>query len=63
MRRLLPALLLAAPAALPAQAGPLAARADAAVAGVMPKVIAWRRDIHEHPELSNRETRTGAMVA
>jgi amidohydrolase len=29
----------------------------------MPKVIAWRRDLHEHPELSNRETRTGKLVA
>jgi len=27
------------------------------------KVIAWRRDIHEHPELSNREVRTSAMIA
>ena len=27
------------------------------------KVIAWRRDIHEHPELSNRETRTAGVVA
>ncbi|MEQ8857135.1 MAG: amidohydrolase [Pseudomonadales bacterium] len=27
------------------------------------QVIAWRRDIHEHPELSNRETRTAALVA
>ena len=27
------------------------------------KVIAWRRDIHEHPELSNREFRTARMVA
>ncbi len=27
------------------------------------KVIAWRRDIHEHPELSNREFRTAALVA
>ena len=27
------------------------------------KVIAWRRDIHEHPELSNSEVRTGALVA
>jgi amidohydrolase len=27
------------------------------------KVIAWRRDIHQHPELSNRETRTAAKVA
>ena len=26
-------------------------------------VIAWRRDFHEHPELSNRETRTGAVLA
>ena len=30
---------------------------------VMPKVIAWRRDIHQHPELSNREVRTAAKVA
>ena len=30
---------------------------------VMPKVISWRRDIHQHPELSNRETRTAAKVA
>lgn len=27
------------------------------------KVIAWRRDIHQHPELSNREFRTAALVA
>jgi amidohydrolase len=27
------------------------------------KVIAWRRDIHEHPELGNRETRTAEIVA
>ena len=32
------------------------------VAGEQSKVIAWRRDIHEHPELSNREVRTGALV-
>jgi amidohydrolase len=30
---------------------------------VMPKVISWRRDIHQHPELSNREVRTSAKVA
>lgn len=28
-----------------------------------PKVIAWRRDIHEHPELGNNEVRTAALVA
>ncbi|QBL10355.1 amidohydrolase [Rheinheimera sp. D18] len=30
---------------------------------VMPKVISWRRDLHQHPELSNREVRTAAKVA
>ncbi|MCG8591228.1 MAG: amidohydrolase, partial [Proteobacteria bacterium] len=28
-----------------------------------PQVVAWRRDIHAHPELSNREFRTAALVA
>ncbi|HEY5972254.1 MAG TPA: M20 family metallopeptidase [Pseudoxanthomonas sp.] len=27
------------------------------------KVVAWRRDFHEHPELGNRETRTAKIVA
>ncbi|HEV8080595.1 MAG TPA: amidohydrolase [Chitinophagaceae bacterium] len=27
------------------------------------KVIAWRRDFHEHPELGNNEKRTAAIVA
>ncbi|MEO6188235.1 MAG: amidohydrolase [Ginsengibacter sp.] len=30
---------------------------------IEPKVIAWRRDIHEHPELGNHETRTAAIIA
>lgn len=33
------------------------------VAALHPQVLAWRRDIHAHPELSNREVRTGALVA
>lgn len=33
------------------------------VAAVTPAVVAWRRDIHAHPELANRETRTAALVA
>lgn len=27
------------------------------------KVIEWRHDLHQHPELGNRETRTAALVA
>lgn len=27
------------------------------------KVIAWRHDIHQNPELGNRETRTAALIA
>jgi metal-dependent amidase/aminoacylase/carboxypeptidase family protein len=28
-----------------------------------PRVVEWRRDIHQHPELGNREFRTAALVA
>jgi amidohydrolase len=38
-------------------------RIDAAAQAVEQRVIAWRRDFHEHPELGNRETRTAAIVA
>lgn len=30
---------------------------------VEPKVIEWRRDIHQHPELSNREFKTAEKIA
>jgi amidohydrolase len=30
---------------------------------ILSKVITWRRDLHEHPELSNREFRTSKLVA
>ena len=30
---------------------------------VAPAVVAWRRDFHAHPELSNREERTARIVA
>ena len=36
---------------------------DAAAAALEAKVIAWRRDFHQHPELSNRENRTAGLVA
>ncbi|MDX1654074.1 MAG: M20/M25/M40 family metallo-hydrolase, partial [Candidatus Competibacteraceae bacterium] len=36
---------------------------DQAVMAIESKVIDWRRDIHQYPELGNRETRTAALVA
>ena len=68
MIRRLSALVLAAVAAASAAAqkpdtAKLHAAIDQAVAKVTPQVIAWREDIHQHPELGNRETRTAALVA
>lgn len=36
---------------------------DQLASKVEPKVIAWRRDIHQNPELGNREFRTSTLVA
>lgn len=36
---------------------------QSAVDKIEPKCISWRRDIHEHPELSNREFRTAKIIA
>lgn len=47
----------------PALAAPSASQVAAAAKAVQPKVVAWRRDIHEHPELGNQEVRTSALVA
>ena len=49
------------PVALAAQ-GPSIADVERLVQDVNARVIAWRRDIHEHPELSYQETRTAALV-
>ncbi|MBV9496430.1 MAG: amidohydrolase [Acidobacteria bacterium] len=48
---------------LAAGAATLDSRIDEASAKVESKVIACRRDIHEHPELGNREVRTAKLVA
>lgn len=52
-------LALAAPAGAAVPLTAVESRADA----LEQKVIAWRRDIHQHPELGNREVRTAALVA
>jgi amidohydrolase len=41
----------------------LDARIDAASRKVTTRVIETRRDIHQHPELGNREVRTGKLIA
>ena len=42
---------------------PLASEIDKLVTKVNPQVVAWREDIHAHPELGNREFRTSKLVA
>jgi len=41
----------------------LAAAIDAGVAQIEPSLLMWRRDLHQHPELGNREFRTAGIVA
>jgi len=54
---------LLGPLAASAQNAALDARIAKLAAAEEPKVIAWRRDLHEHPELGNEENRTAALVA
>lgn len=40
-----------------------AALIESKSAAVLPKVIEWRRHLHQHPELSNREVQTAEYIA
>ena len=60
MRHLLLA-ALAVTSSLPASAAD--PQVEAMAATVDAKVLAWRRDLHQHPELGNREVRTSRQVA
>ena len=46
-----------------AQNTALTKKMDKLAESIEPKVIAWRRDFHQNPELSNRETRTAKIIA
>ncbi|MEO6549413.1 MAG: amidohydrolase [Ferruginibacter sp.] len=62
MKIFLPAIFLLATIPSIAQ-NTLRTQMDLAVNNIEQKVIAWRRDLHEHPELGNQETRTAALIA
>src|SRR6476660_4345770 len=67
LRFFLPFVLLAASMPPPAQAQSPVPDLEKEIrqhaAAIESKLIAWRRDIHEHPELGEQETRTSALVA
>ncbi len=64
MRNILVTILLAAVSlSSNAQNAALRKEADNAADKIEQKVIGWRRDIHEHPELGNHEVRTAALIA
>jgi amidohydrolase len=63
MKHLLTLTLLAISILSTAQPDKIRQAIKAKAAIVEPKVIAWRRDIHEHPELGNQEVRTSALIA
>jgi amidohydrolase len=54
---------LLAVAAQPSRAAITETQLDQAAKSLAPRVITWRRDFHQNPELGNRETRTSQKVA
>src|SRR5262245_65027603 len=42
---------------------PLATTVDRLTTEVLPQVVTWRRDFHQHPELGNGEKRTAGIIA
>ncbi len=65
MNRLAAALLCACTALPVAAFAQDAQRPEVAAAAtaLQSRLVDWRRDIHQHPELGNRETRTAALIA
>lgn len=46
-----------------AQTSQLLTRMDKTADALMPKLVGWRRDFHQHPELGNREFETAKKIA
>ncbi|MDO9520291.1 MAG: amidohydrolase [Pseudohongiella sp.] len=62
-RLLLPMLIALQAGIAQAQLPGVSDAVSAQIEAVMPQVIEWRRDFHEHPELGNREFRSAGIIA
>lgn len=63
MQKLLSVIVILCSVTLPSFAVDMSREIEAATARVMPQVVEWRRYIHQHPELGNREAETAKFVA
>lgn len=63
MKHLLSVLMIALGASSIHAQAPIPAPVEASIKDAEARLISWRRDIHQHPELGNREFRTAELVA
>ena len=62
MRRMLLAFIVALSFSTQLFATDMSREIDAATARILPKVVEWRRHLHQYPELGNRETKTAKYI-
>lgn len=62
MRKILVAFCLLISVCIPLFAIDMSREIDAATTKLMPKLVEWRRHLHQYPELSNREVKTAKYV-
>lgn len=62
MKRMLTMLVCVAAFAAAVPANDMSREVEAAAAKLMPKVVEWRRHLHQYPELGNREIKTAKFV-
>ena len=62
MRRMLLAFTVALSFSTQLFATDMSREIDAATARILPKVVEWRRHLHQYPELGNRETKTAKYI-
>ncbi len=62
MQKILVSFCILVSLAMPLFAIDMSREIDAAAAKIMPKVVEWRRHVHQNPELGNREFKTAKFV-